>query len=625
MPIFRGIDVSVVASAEAKKLPEYPHPDSASVILTDGDPTCQKKVKPRISVYIPSMPGEQFWLKYSVLRIPSQASHLYFKMLMNGRPITSWGISMKSDKDGNPERPIRGTVVRALYEPRAQSQDKDLGTGAREIGIETRYFHFMAGLDKKSAAEDGGLIEVQIFRSKGRKRRAPKLPEFRDQDRYGITSPSGGLVENPQDATFYDWLLVDPKDSPYATFCFHYRSMKSLVQLSLIPRSESQRSLPRIDSGVSVTESPQEESPSNSPSMEDDDPCKSGFALGVEPSDIFTFNNSTHIPNENHQRNTTPSQYCLKYPLQGLCVADSSVSTQQANFDMQDILPSQTYRRPLPEPPKAASRHSSYSSFKSNCPSLTPSLAQYVDDGEFGDDNVAIGMARTVVSSAPSMVMLAMKGAKAGDSGSLSDYEHSPPSSIASDSPGHPEPGAYLTTTGSVLERHIAQLSSPFAARTTKQPDHRRIPISVSEEAIPRRPTPLDHESLGLADSLWIRRTPSPTPKKSISRFWSPRLHKKSTKQEFDRRGERKRHSDSDRRFSRELKAWTFDESTIMLQAVGPIDGTSNRRAGIVIPSPTFHGGFIGDIENDVSPRTEFFDKRNTWELCKEPPTGNWI
>ncbi|KAK8135886.1 hypothetical protein PG984_003826 [Apiospora sp. TS-2023a] len=586
MPIFRGIDVSIVASAEAKKLPEYPHPDSASVILTDGDPTCQKKVKPRISVYIPSMPGEQFWLKYS-------SSHLYFKMLMNGRPITSWGISMKSDKDGNPERPIRGTVVRALYEPRAQSQDKDLGTGAREIGIETRYFHFMAGLDKKSAAEDGGLIEVQIFRSKGRKRRAPKLPEFRDQDRYGITSPSGGLVENPQDATFYDWLLVDPKDSPLCNL---------LLPLSINEEPRSAESHPTVGKPTIITAnrfgcSPQEKSPSNSPGMEDDDPCKSDFAFGVEPSELFAFDGTAHVPSDNHQGSTTPSQYCLKYPLQGLSVADSS----------------------------AASRHSSYSSLKSNCPSLTPSLAQYVDDGEFGDDNVAIGMARTVVSSAPSMVMLAMKGTKGGDSGSLSDYEHSPPSSTASDSQGHPEPGAYLTTTGSVLERHIAQLSSPFAARTTEQPDYRRIPISVSEEAIPRRPTPLDHESLGLADSLWIRRTPSPTPKKSIGRFWSPRLHKKSTKQEFDRRGERKRHSDSDRRFSRELKAWTFDENPIMLQAVGPIDGTSNRRAGIVIPSPTFHGGFVGNIENDVSPRTEFFDKRNTWELCKEPPTGNWI
>ncbi|KAK8058379.1 hypothetical protein PG994_008827 [Apiospora phragmitis] len=626
MPIFRGIDVSIIASAEAKKLPEYPHPDSASVLLTDGDdPTRQRKVKPRISVYIPSMAGEQFWLEYSVLRMPSLASHLYFKMFMNGRPITSWGILTKPDKDGNPERPIRGTVVRALYEPGRPSQDRDLASGAQEVGIETRYFYFMAGLDKRSAAEDGGLIEVQVFRSKGRKRRAPKLTEFRDQDRYGIMSPSGGLVENPQEATFYDWLLVDPKDSPFATFCFHYRSMKHLIQLSLIPRSESQRSLPRIDSGVSVTEPPQEKSPANSPNLDDDDPRKSGFTFGVEPLHISKFDGPARVPSENRQGDAMPSQYYLRNAPQMLSIMDSSLPTPQPSMDTQDSLLTEVCHRPLPEPPRVASRHSSYSSLKSNCPSLTPSLAQYVDDGEFGDDEIAVGMARTVVSSAPSMVMLATKGTKGGESGSVSDYEHSPPSSTASDSPGHPEPGAYLTTTGSVLERHIAQLSSPLTTVATMRPGHRRIPISASEEAILRHPTPTDHDSLGLADSKWIKRTPSPVPRRSIGRFWSPRLHKMSTKQEHGRRNERKRHSDTDHRFSRELKAWTFDETPIVWDAAGSLDGTSSRRGGIVIPNHAFHGGNVRNIENDVYPMTEHFDKRNTWEPCKEPPTGNWI
>lgn len=75
MPIFRGIDVSVVASRDARSLPEYPHPDGSSVrlmspeatspnrsadcsILSDGDPARQKKTNPRISVYVPSMPGK---------------------------------------------------------------------------------------------------------------------------------------------------------------------------------------------------------------------------------------------------------------------------------------------------------------------------------------------------------------------------------------------------------------------------------------------------------------------------------------------------------------------------------------------------------------------------------------
>lgn len=70
----------MVAGADAVNLPEYPHPDGSSVrllspgdgrsaesqspgpsdssVISDGDPTRQKKFNPRISVYIPSMPGK---------------------------------------------------------------------------------------------------------------------------------------------------------------------------------------------------------------------------------------------------------------------------------------------------------------------------------------------------------------------------------------------------------------------------------------------------------------------------------------------------------------------------------------------------------------------------------------
>lgn len=66
------------------------------------------------------------------------------------------------------------------------------------------------------------------------------------------SSPSGGLVENPQDANYYDWLLIDAKNAPYASFRFHYRSLKYMLQLNLIPQSESRLLLPRIDSSFSA-------------------------------------------------------------------------------------------------------------------------------------------------------------------------------------------------------------------------------------------------------------------------------------------------------------------------------------------------------------------------------------
>jgi hypothetical protein len=83
MPYFRGIDMSIVASNEAKKLEEYPHEHGSSVrlmgvatdslkrihggikpsasytsTLSDSDPTRHRKVEPRVSVYICSKPGK---------------------------------------------------------------------------------------------------------------------------------------------------------------------------------------------------------------------------------------------------------------------------------------------------------------------------------------------------------------------------------------------------------------------------------------------------------------------------------------------------------------------------------------------------------------------------------------
>lgn len=97
---------------------------------------------------------------------------------MNGRHITSWGI--------NPEVKSKGRVEKALYEPSDRWNHEEDGMIMKPDGIEARYFHFMGGQEDKSVAEDGGLIEIQVFRAKGRKRRAAKLDQYRHQEKYGI-------------------------------------------------------------------------------------------------------------------------------------------------------------------------------------------------------------------------------------------------------------------------------------------------------------------------------------------------------------------------------------------------------------------------------------------------------
>lgn len=97
---------------------------------------------------------------------------------MNGRNITSWGI--------DPRIQSSGSVKRALYEPSDRWHYEMNGQITKREGIEARYFYFLPTSESTSIAEDGGLIEVQIFRAQGRRRRAPILATCRSQELYGI-------------------------------------------------------------------------------------------------------------------------------------------------------------------------------------------------------------------------------------------------------------------------------------------------------------------------------------------------------------------------------------------------------------------------------------------------------
>lgn len=47
-------------------------------------------------------------------------------------------------------------------------------------------------------------------------------------------SPSTGLLEHPEDAIYYEWILHDATEAPFATFCFHYRAWTYLWDLNLV-------------------------------------------------------------------------------------------------------------------------------------------------------------------------------------------------------------------------------------------------------------------------------------------------------------------------------------------------------------------------------------------------------
>ncbi|KAK2629089.1 hypothetical protein QTJ16_002192 [Diplocarpon rosae] len=177
-----------------------------------------------------SWAATRFWIRYSIGEAATMHSEwFYFKLFMNGRHITSWGTNSRT-------RPS-GQVMRGLFEPSDRWNYKHDGIIFKNMGTEARLFMFGHEDEERSAASDGGLIEIMVFRARGRKRRLPKPTDFKNQEDYGLVMPSGGLLEKPQDAKFYDWHLKDPKDSPFATFKFHYRSWDSLTNLQLIPEN----------------------------------------------------------------------------------------------------------------------------------------------------------------------------------------------------------------------------------------------------------------------------------------------------------------------------------------------------------------------------------------------------
>ncbi|KAI1759715.1 hypothetical protein GGR53DRAFT_128147 [Hypoxylon sp. FL1150] len=546
MPYFRGVEIFVVTGSESAKLPEFPHPDGSSVRLmragtdlgdlrtrsqsrqqstasnaSDTDPTRQK-TNPRISVYIPSSPGDQFRLRYLLNQSSLPSRYVFFKMYINRHHTVSWGVDSANCSEGS--------VSRSLCEPGLHYYRGKKGD-ARASSIETRYFHFMHGLDKQSIAEDGGVIEVQVFRCQGRKRVAVELNPhpYRHQQRYGVISTSGGLVENPQDATFYEYHLEDPRDSPYATFCFHYRSRKYLEQLNIIPQQEiAPRPLPAVPDGTGASSLQEDPALSVTPTFTHQ------FTFNAKSLDIKVFdNNAKTMSVAMSEPSGTPKveDYFLKSPPQLSPPRASGVSSDAPKQTQKHEVMAEFLQRPLPEVPKTRSRAASGVSVRSACPSLTPSLKQYVENEEFEKEEIQLCTAQSAVfvpSESTQALDVSDLNSRDREDNSCSDYEVSSISSKASQSPGLPSPGGYVSTTGSALEHDLGQWDSPITQSSPKSKT--RVTTTSSEADLIDHTSRLSIGTLKITESEWLRRTPSPRKRRGslLTRLWSPHLKTRS-------------------------------------------------------------------------------------------------
>ncbi|KAK0101432.1 hypothetical protein ONS95_006605 [Cadophora gregata] len=591
MPTHRGIKVSVVSQLELKLHPEFPHPESSQFTYRSPDvrkgtaayadwtpPSASSDSKADrllgrqsvVSVYIPSMPATRFWMRYNVAEAAMHSEWFYFKLFMNGRHITSWGTDAKTKPSGQ--------VMRGLFEPSDRWNYRYEGTLFRNMGTEARPFIFGYEEKEPSAAKDGGLIEVMVFRARGRKRKLPALADFKNQEGYGIIMPSGGLLEKPQEAKFYDWHLKDPKDSPFVTFKFHYRSWDNLINLQLIPDNHPRTLLPASPSVLSLNgasqdlhtkleeDTDEEEKQiieqlkrsmssiiSNDPwltSVFDDSPerppskqgSRSSFNVPPEITPLFSSRRLPEVPTSRFSA----------------AVIDKPASPQNNWNGYLD--------RPLPEIPTRDSslkrqRHdpdsrSRSSSGISHSPSIAASLLPYVERDTASPEPV-LGVAKFAkVEVTTSPMMPSPSPSALPSSPSLDDTNLPEPNPAKSKRQGIASPPLNsLFSMANITVRKTRRSAKRLSDYYSHSPSYSPCPPSCrtpiqdiedqtqnftdeNENDIYNDRTTLDTSqntlSMTISESEWMCRTPSPV--KSIPRFgsvqklWSPGLEKRASR-----------------------------------------------------------------------------------------------
>ncbi|KAG9245191.1 hypothetical protein BJ878DRAFT_31551 [Calycina marina] len=540
MPIFKGIKLTIVSQYELKVHTELPHPDSSSqfthrATLRDSNVFPQLDPRPAtmgeskadkilgreessISCYIPSLAGARFWLRYSIEEAAAiKSSYYYFKLFMNGRLITSWGTNTKTGSNGQ--------VMRAMFDPSERWNYLHDGIVYKNNGTECRPF-FFNNQEAQSPARDGGLIEVRIYRAFGRRRKLPEPTEYKSQNEYGIVMPSGGLLDSPQDAKFYDYHLQDSKEKPFAVFKFHYRSWETLASQELVPstlpktmmgpspsilvlnngnpqalKPEFLYPFEEIDSSICVDEKDMKDSPlpkswrsfpvvSPSPSLNlppeaegqaTTPPARSGIPWMGPPDDYGARANSVF-----HDGDIPVSKFS-----QGSPQPPKLYKHRTTGPDSQKALPSVPLRDSADT---TFSRRTSTSSRATStmAPSITPSLLEHTE--------------RSTISPEPVIGVATLQTLKARHSVSISSSE------TMSDQRG--------SSKTKFIRRKFSKSPQSSIKAMPKSPT-KQIPATVSDATLSHSPKNIErtereeqdrieNSAISLSESEWMCRTPSP-------------------------------------------------------------------------------------------------------------------
>lgn len=235
--------------------------------------------------YVPVLPGSSFWLSYRVLVPPPpglETKLFVFKLFIGGTHFSTWSVDGESD---NPSRRWRGSCMFGMFEDptvvdhtnggkkvfqrrgfgfapppnanvrgkaskghtRQESKDSDMTGSERRKLRKKRWSEEPAhpftppqSWAKTTATEanDERYIEIRVFRARG-KRRIPRgappfdFKTFEASRKGGLDLKLAGYSIKGDPTRYYEFDLVDPRDEPYATFRFCYRTMAELKALGI--------------------------------------------------------------------------------------------------------------------------------------------------------------------------------------------------------------------------------------------------------------------------------------------------------------------------------------------------------------------------------------------------------
>jgi hypothetical protein len=173
MPTHRSINIALHSQFDIEIVPEYyppPHLTSPTVapLVEDNTSTC--------NVFVPVLPGSQFWIVYSISPPVPEGHFFLFKLYVDGEKLFSWAVGKEEE--------WRGKCMFGLFESERMG-------GKR---MEKRALCFSA-LDKKDDKDGevenkGDFVEIRVHRASGRKRIEREMKVFEET---ALAKNDGGI------------------------------------------------------------------------------------------------------------------------------------------------------------------------------------------------------------------------------------------------------------------------------------------------------------------------------------------------------------------------------------------------------------------------------------------------